>query len=126
MVIPILTCQNPYKTAQKFADAGWNVDFSNPPESGDPLVGVSLCGNVLLLGITEGYVPAEMLGCIGCGVELYLAVPDDRIHEIYRAHRELKPTQLAVQPWGALAYEVNIDGFRLMIASQSQFNRREL
>lgn len=56
MIRPILACVDPYKAAEDFATAGWNIDFSQPPESGDPLVGVSLFGNSVLLGVTEGYV----------------------------------------------------------------------
>lgn len=56
MIVPILACIDPYKTAEEFAAAGWNTDFSQPWEGGGPLVGVSLCGNPVLLGITDGYV----------------------------------------------------------------------
>ncbi len=45
MIRPILACADPYKAAESFAAARWNIDFSQSPESGDPLVGVSLCGN---------------------------------------------------------------------------------
>lgn len=118
MVKPILACQNPYETAEKFTGAGWQIAFSNPPDSGDPLVGVSLCGNVVLLGITEGYVADNMLAHIGCGVEIYLTVPRDKIQEIYGAHLGLNPTQLALQPWGDQAFEVTIDGFQFLIAAE--------
>ena len=53
MIRPILACENPYKAAEEFVAAGWKMDFSQPPESGDPLVGVSLYDNVVLLGVTE-------------------------------------------------------------------------
>lgn len=56
MIRPILACKNPYRTAEEFAAAGWKIDFSQPPESGDPLVGVSLFDNKFLLGVTDGYV----------------------------------------------------------------------
>lgn len=118
MIKPILACQDPYQTARKFSGAGWRVDFSNTPESGDPLVGVSLWDNTILLGITDGYVPEGALGCIGCGVVIYLTVPGEKIREIYESHRKLSPTPLIVQPWGDLAFEVNIDGHQLMIASE--------
>ena len=62
MIRPILACKDPYKAAEEFAAAGWNIDFSQPPESGDPLVGLSLCGNSVLLGVTEGYVADERCG----------------------------------------------------------------
>ena len=54
MIRPILACENPYALAEEFERAGWCVDFSQSPESGDPLVGVSLMGNALLLGVTAG------------------------------------------------------------------------
>lgn len=117
MIRPILACTDPYKTAEEFAAAGWNIDFSQPPESGDPLVGVSLWGNSLLLGITEGYVPAGLLPYLGCGVEIYLTVPSEQIGKIHENHRILKPTEMTVQPWGDLAFEVRIGGYRFMIAA---------
>ena len=118
MIKPILACQDPYRTAEAFVKAGWNMDFSNPPESGDPLVGVSLWDNCLLLGITEGYVEAEKVDRIGCGIELYLTVPAEKIHEIYNRHGVMNPTALTIQPWGDLAFEVCIENFRFMIAAQ--------
>lgn len=120
MIKPILACENPYETAQLFAGAGWNIDFSQPPESGDPLVGVSLLDNFVLLGVTDGYVSKELLPYRGCGVEIYLTVPMGNIQEIYDNHSKLHPTALAVQPWGDLAFEVTIDGYRFFIAAQNE------
>lgn len=117
MIRPILACINPYETAEEFAATGWNVDFSQPPESGDPLVGVSLCGNSVLLGITDGYVADNQLRHIGCGVEIYMTVPAEQIQRIYENHLTLKPTPLTVQSWGDMAFEVRIGGYRFMIAA---------
>ncbi len=117
MIRPILACIDPYVAAEQFAAAGWNVDFSQPPESGDPLVGVSLCGNSVLLGITVGYVADNQLPYIGCGVEIYMTVPAEQIQRIYEKHLVLKPTKLTVQPWGDMAFEVIIGGYRFMIAA---------
>lgn len=117
MIRPILACIDPYVAAEEFAAAGWNVDFSQPPESGDPLVGVSLCGNSVMLGITTGYVADNQLPHIGCGVEIYMTVPDEQIQRIYENHLALKPTKLTVQPWGDMAFEVRIGGYRFMIAA---------
>lgn len=117
MIRPILACPDPYKAAEEFAAAGWNIDFSQSPESGDPLVGVSLCGNYVLLGVTNGYVPDDQLPHIGCGVEIYMTVPADRIQRLYENHLMLKPTELSVQPWGDKAFEVRIGGYRFMIAA---------
>ena len=117
MVRPILACINPYKTAEEFATAGWNIDFSQPRESGDPLVGVSLCGNSVLLGITDGYVSDNHIPYIGCGVEIYITVPTVQIQQLYKNHLALKPTKLTVQPWGDKAFEVRIGGYQFMIAA---------
>lgn len=117
MIRPILACVEPYKAAEEFAAAGWNIDFSQPPESGDPLVGVSLCGNSVLLGITEGYVTDEQLPYIGCGVEIYMTVPAEQIEQIYDNHLTLNPSKLTVQPWGDMAFGVKISGYQFMIAA---------
>ena len=111
MIKPILAYSDPYKAAQAFVAAGWSVDFSQPPESGDPLVGVSLCGNSVLLGVTDGYVLDEELPHLGCGVEIYMTVPASQI---------LNPTELFIQPWSDLAFEVRIGGYRFMIAATNE------
>ena len=117
MIRPILACIDPYKTAEEFAAAGWNIDFLQPMESGDPLVGISLCGNSVLLGVTDGYVSDDQILHIGCGVEIYMTVPDEQIQRLYENHLALKPTRLMVQPWGDKAFEVRIGGYQFMIAS---------
>ena len=119
MIKQILACVDPYKTAEEFAAAGWNIDFSQPPESGDPLVGVSLCGNSVLLGVTDGYVTDDRIPYIGCGVEIYMTVPAEQLRLLYENHLALKPTELAVQPWGDKAFEVRIGGYQFMIAAAS-------
>lgn len=117
MIRPILACRDPYAAAQQLTAAGWKIDFSQPPESGDPLVGVSLFDNALLLGVTEGYVQPGEERYIGCGVVLYLTVPAEALDEVHRQHAHLNPSAIETQPWGDRAFEVCIDMFRLMIAS---------
>lgn len=117
MIRPILACIDPYKVAEEFVAAGWNIDFSQPPEGEDPLVGVSLCGNSVLLGVTEGYVAADKISYLGCGVEIYMTVPAREIRDIFEKHRTLDPTRLTIQPWGDLAFEVKIGGYQFMIAA---------
>lgn len=119
MIRPILACRDPYAAGQAFQSAGWTLDFSQPPESGDPLVGVSLYGNALLLGVTEGYVAKEELPFLGCGVVLYLTVPDDVLEAVHANHRAFCPTEIEAQPWGDRAFEVTAAGWRLMIAGSS-------
>ena len=120
MIKPILACENPYKTAELFSDAGWNIDFSQSPESGDPLVGVSLCDNSVLLGVTQNYVSDAQLEYLGSGVVMYITVPSDKIERIYERHHFLKPSELTVQPWGDTAFEVSIGDYKFMIAAQSR------
>ena len=76
MLTPIIACENPFKAAKLYEAAGWSVDFSKLPESGDPLVGVSLCANRVLLGVKEGYVRKENVPRIACGVQFYLMIPE--------------------------------------------------
>ena len=123
MIRPILACADPYKTAEEFAAAGWNIDFSQPPESGDPLVGVSLCGNSVLLGVTDGYVSDGQISHIGCGVEIYMTVPTGQLQRLYENHLALNPTGLAVQPWGDKMFEVRIGGYQFMIAAAASVTR---
>lgn len=118
MIQPILACMDPYKTAKTFASAGWRIDFCQSPESGDPLVGISLLDNSVLLGVTEGYVTTDKLPFIGCGVEIYITVPYHEIHQIHANHLPLNPTELRMQPWGDLAFEVQIGGYQFMIAAK--------
>lgn len=98
MIRPILACVDPYKATKQFVSAVWNIDFSQPPESGDPLVEVSLYGNSVLLGVTEGYVEANHVQHIGCGVVIYMTVPTEQIKSIDQNHLMLKPTELTSQP----------------------------
>ena len=116
MLRPILACKDPYEAGRAFQTAGWTMDFSQPPESGDPLVGVSLRDNSLLLGVTEGYVPAGGLPFLGCGVALYLTVPDHALEAVRAGHRAFRPTEIKTQSWGDRAFEVTVAGWRLMIA----------
>lgn len=118
MIRPILAFDDPYAAVEIFRSAGWHVDFSQPPESRDPLVGVSLEGNSLLLGVTEGYVPLEHRPYTGCGVQLYCTVPAKRLEDIYAEHAPLSPGPILSQSWGDRTFEVTIAGYRFMIAAQ--------
>ena len=117
MIRPILACENPYDVAAKFVNAGWSLDFSQPPESGDPLVGVSLFDNSILLGITDGYVANNEKKYLGCGVEIYLTIPSEFFEEVHKKHGQLAPTDIELQPWGVYAFEVYIENYKFMIAA---------
>lgn len=117
MIKPILACEDPFETAKVFESCGWTIDFSQPPDSGDPLVGISLCDNVILLGITTGYVSKEDVPHIGCGVELYAEVPEEKMERLYAMHKGFVIEELARQSWGDRAFKVEICGFKIMIAA---------
>lgn len=119
MLRPIIACQNPYQTAALYESAGWIIEFSNPPQSGDPLVGVSLYENKVLLGVTEGYVREQDFGSIGCGIVFYVDVPKTAINAVHKAHSVFNPTDIALTPWGDSAFDVVIGGIRYMVASSS-------
>ena len=118
MIRPILACENPNKTAEEFVAAGWKIDFSQPPESGDPLVGISLYDNSVLLGVTEGYVANDVKQYVGCGVVFYLTVPNDGFNTVYENHKRFVLSAVEVQTWGDTAFEVEIGGFKFMITSR--------
>lgn len=115
MIRPILACENPYKIAEEFANAGWKIDFSQPLESGDPLVGISLFDNVILLGVTDGYVKDSEKEYIGSGVVFYLTVPSGEFNNVYEAHKRFLIKSMEKQVWGDTTFEVRIGGFRFMV-----------
>ena len=119
MIRPILACENPYKIAEEFVAAGWKIDFSQPPESGDPLVGISLYDNSVLLGVTEGYVANDIKQYVGCGVVFYLTVPSDDFNTVYENHNRFVASAVEVQVWGDKTFEVEIGGFKFMITSNT-------
>lgn len=118
MIRPILATADPYAAAQDFVKAGWTLDFSNPAQDGDPLTGVSLYDNHLLLGtMEERYVSKLSVPYIGAGVVLYIMVPWEALDGVYAGHANFFPTELSLMPWGDRAFEVSIQGYRLMIAA---------
>ena len=120
MIRPILACENPYKTAEEFVAAGWKIDFSQPPESGDPLVGVSLYDNSVLLGVTEGYVANDVKQYVGCGVVFYLTVPSEDFSDVYENHKRFVSSALEAQTWGDTTFETEVGGFKFMITSNNE------
>ena len=118
MLSAILACANPYQTAEKFRKAGWTIESSNPPDSGDPLVDVGLFGNRLMLGITTGYVEHDKLPYIGCGIEFFISVPKGELNRLHDLCMEFNPSAIKKESWGDTVFRVEIDGFKLMIAER--------
>ena len=97
MVRPILACENPYKCAKEFIKAGWTVDFSQPPESGDPLVGISLFDNSFLLGYSTLLFP-----------KLYLIKYMSNIRNIAQGFYD---TYMSRKPYFCTKYDLNMPIF---------------
>ena len=114
----MLGSENPYQAAESFREAGWSIDFTQPPESGDPLVGISLFDNHFLLGITEGYVPDNAAPYIGCGVVFYVVIPESEMENTCQGHKDFLTGKLQPQSWGDLTFEAKICGFKFMFASE--------
>ena len=119
MIRPIIATKNPYDAAADFQKCGWNIDFMTPADGDDPLAGVSLWGNKLLLGVMdEKYVDRDAVPYIGAGVEFHIVIPADKIQEVYENHSVLSPTKLEKQPWGEVGFKFKIQGYKFMILAQ--------
>ena len=120
MIRPIIATKNPYDTAAEFQKCGWNIDFQTPPDGGDPLSGVSLFGNKLLLGtMDEKYVAAEAIPFVGAGVEIHIIIPADDIQKVYDNHICVNPSKLEQQPWGEIGFRFEIHGYKFMILQEA-------
>ena len=121
MIRPILATENPYEAAQKFQSCGWHIDFQTPPGSKDPLAGVSIYGNELLLGtMEEKYVDKNARPYIGAGVEIHILIPHQFIHEVYRNHLHLNPSELKKQSWSETGFKFTLLGYRFMFLAQQE------
>ena len=49
---------------------------------------------------------------------LYLTVPSDAFSTVYENHKSFVSSAVEVQVWGDTAFEVQLGGFKFMIASQ--------
>jgi hypothetical protein len=116
---PILATDDPYGAAAVFCRAGWQLEFSTPPDEGDPLACVSLCGGRVLLGTSlPEFLAEDARPYRGAGVEFYVQVPVREIDAIYHAHQAVDPSvsALETQPWGERAFHVTLSGYRFLIA----------
>ena len=118
MIRPILATKNPYDAAAEFQQCGWNIDFQTSPDGDDPLSGVSLYGNEILLGVmNEKYVSRAAALYIGTGVEIHIIIPADKIQDVYENHACANPTKPEKQPWGETGFKFEMQGYKFMILS---------
>jgi len=120
MIRPIIATRNPYNAAEEFKKCGWSIDFQTPKDGDDPLTGVSLCGNEVLLGtMEEKYISIEATPYVGTGVEIHIVIPADKIQEVYSNHLCINPSTLEIQAWGEIGFSFHLQGYRFMIIAEN-------
>jgi uncharacterized glyoxalase superfamily protein PhnB len=118
-----LACDDPYQTARLMADQlGWRLEFATPADSDDRLACVSLGGAEVMLGTTEErWLPAASREHRGAGVSVYIRLPHSEdiaiVHERHAAGGVVTQA-LSQRPWGELAFDAVIAGYRFLITQE--------
>ena len=115
MIRPIIATKNPYDAAKEFEKCGWSIDFQTTANGNDPIAGVSLYGNELLLGTMDEKYVKQDVQYVGAGVELHILIPEIYMQEVYKNHIYMKPTELKQQPWGEFGFKFLTQGYKFMI-----------
>lgn len=104
-------------------ELGWRLEFATPADSDDKLACVSLGGaEVMLSTADERFLPAAGRDHRGAGVTIYVRLPEtDNIAEVHECHAAAGVVTAALdqRPWGELAFEATIAGFRFLIAQET-------
>lgn len=125
MLSVILACDDPYETADLYAERlGWRLLFATPRDSGDPLACVALGDAEVMLGTAEEqFLPAASRAHRGAGVSIYIRLPEDEdiaaVHDRHAA-AGVVTTPLSRRPWGVLAFNAVIDGYRFLVVQQAE------
>jgi uncharacterized glyoxalase superfamily protein PhnB len=123
MLSLFLACEDPYETADLYVQRlGWRLVFATPPESGDRMALVELGDAQVHLGTAEErFLPARSREHRGAGVTVYIRLPvNEDISAIHTRHAAagVVTTPLAARPWGEMAFDAVIDGYRFLIGQQ--------
>jgi uncharacterized glyoxalase superfamily protein PhnB len=119
-----LACDEPYETARVMIDQlGWRLEFATPPDSDDKVACVSLCedAQVMLSTADEQYLPAASRQHRGAGVTVYIRLPPaDDIAKVHERHAAggVVTQPLSRRPWGELAFDAVIAGYRFLISQE--------
>ena len=125
MLSVILACDDPYQTADLYLERlGWRLVFATPRDSGDPLACVALGDAEIMLGTAEEqFLPAAARAHRGAGVSIYVRLPADvdmaAVHDRHAA-AGVVTTPLSRRPWGVLAFDAVIDGYRFLVVQQAE------
>jgi uncharacterized glyoxalase superfamily protein PhnB len=119
-----LACDDPHETARMMTEQlGWHLDFATPAGTLDKLACVSLAGaQVRLATANERFLPAASRQHRGAGVTVYIRLPQtDDIAVVHARHAAagVVTTPLSQRPWGELAFDAVIAGYRFLIAQET-------
>lgn|GEM_PF-866388 len=124
MLSVILSCDDLYAAADFFTDRlGWQLVFSTPPESDDPMAAVALGDATVMLGPAfEDFLPSRSRDHRGAGVQVFVTLPaSEDIEVVHRRHEAAgvvtKP--LSARPWGRRAFNAELFGYRFLVAEDS-------
>lgn len=124
MLSVFLACDDPYETARFMtSQLGWRQVFATPADSDDKLACVALGDAEVMLGTAaEDFLPAASRQHRGAGVTMYVHLPAAAdIVAVHAAHSSggVVTGGLSVRPWGELAFDAVIGGYRFLITAAS-------
>ena len=124
MLSVFLACDDPYETARFMtSQLGWRQVFATPADSDDKLACVALGDAEVMLGTAvEEFLPAASRQHRGAGVTMYVHLPAAAdIAAVHAAHSRggVVTGELSVRPWGELAFDAVIGGYRFLITAAS-------
>jgi hypothetical protein len=119
-----LACDDPYQIARLMTDElGWRLEFATPADSDDKLACVSLGGaEVMLSTADERFLPAAGRDHRGAGVTVYVRLPEtENIVTMHARHAAAGVVTAALnqRPWGELAFDSTIAGYRFLFAQET-------
>jgi catechol 2,3-dioxygenase-like lactoylglutathione lyase family enzyme len=124
MLSVFLACGDPYETAEMYVQRlGWRLVFATPRESDDRMALVELGDAQVHLGTAEEkYLPARSREHRGAGITVYIRLPpSEDISAVHARHSAagVVTGELTARPWGELAFNAVIDGYRFLITQPS-------
>lgn len=124
MISVFLACDDPYDSADFYVGRlGWRLVFATPQESGDRMALVALGDAQVHLGTAEEqWLPARSREHRGAGVTACIRLPaSEDISAVHARHPAagVVTTPLAARPWGELAFDAVIEGYRFLIGQES-------
>ena len=124
MLTVFLACDDPYETARLMTDRlGWRLEYATPANSDDKVACVSLSdAEVMLSTADERFLPAVSRHHRGAGVTVYIRLPATQdIAAVHARHAAggVVTEPLSQRPWGEVAFDAVIAGYRFLIGQDS-------